>query len=195
MFRKVHSALRLAVLAGALACLPALAFSQGQQSEDVPHDTLGPWKIANTLLFVVGLGYMLAKFGPPFFNARSTDIQKAIQDATGLKLDADYRYSEADRKMATLAEEINKLRAEGAAALERQHAQMQQETQDSLARIRQSTKLEIEGLREDGVRWLRAHTIQAAFAQAESQLRGKAEASASEDLTPSFVRLVERGQN
>ena len=73
-------------------------------------DKVGIWKLINSAIFAVLLGWFLWKYAPRFFNARSADIQRAIKEATGLKLDADYRYSEIDRKMALLGEEVQKMR-------------------------------------------------------------------------------------
>jgi F0F1-type ATP synthase membrane subunit b/b' len=179
-------------------CSGSRLFAQGapaEQEGNIPHDTLGPWKITNSLIFFLALGFALAKYGPPFFNARSTDIQKAIKDATGLKLDADYRYSEADRKMATLGAEVARLRAEGAAALEAQHRRMQEDTAAALERIRKNVALETEALRLDGIRQLRLRTTRAAFNQVESRLRDRAAAGDAHGSISDFIHLVESGQN
>ena len=92
-------------------------------------DAVTRWKIANTLIFAIGLGYLIAKYAPAFFNARSGEIQKAIQDATGLKIEAEFRSSEIDRKMAGLAEEVKKLRQQYADELEREHERFRHETE------------------------------------------------------------------
>src|SRR5947209_1006757 len=94
----------------AFAPVPAQAQEHNRQQEREPENTLGPWRIANTLLFAAVFGWFLYRTAPKFFNARSADIQKAIKDATGLKIEADFRYSEVDRKMATLAEEVKRMR-------------------------------------------------------------------------------------
>ncbi len=57
--------------------------AQPSEREVAAMDRLGKWKIINFCIFAGGLGYFLARFAPRFFNARSSDIQKAIQDATG----------------------------------------------------------------------------------------------------------------
>src|ERR1700756_2411018 len=80
------------------------------EQETAAMDKVGIWKLINSAIFAVLLGWFLWKYAPRFFNARSADIQRAIKEATGLKLDADYRYSEIDRKMALLGEEVQKMR-------------------------------------------------------------------------------------
>ncbi len=105
-----------------LAGAPHALAQETAAQETAALDVVTRWKIINTALFVIGLGWFLWKYGPAFFNARSADIQKAIKDATGLKLEADFRYSEIDRKMATLADEVRRMREQASRELEREHA-------------------------------------------------------------------------
>jgi len=72
------------------------------------------WHLINTALFAIGLGWAIWKMAPSFFNARSADIQRAITEATGLKMQADLRYSEIDRKMATLPDEVKRMKEQSA---------------------------------------------------------------------------------
>ena len=193
----------LIALNGRLRCLAisvflffAVVFScSAQESEGGPYDTLGPWKITNTILFVIGFGFLIYKYAPAFFNARAADIQKAIKDATGLKIEADFRYSEIDRKMATLADEVKKMRAQSALEMEREHARVRRDTEQSIQHIRQNVAAEIEALRLEGVRNVRQHTARAALAIAEQRLRERLAGGESEDVVQDFVRLVERGRN
>jgi F-type H+-transporting ATPase subunit b len=174
---------------GRLLC----AFLQETPRETAILDAVTRWKIINTALFVIGLGWLLAKYAPRFFNARSADIQKAIQDATGLRIEAEFRYSEIDRKMATLADEIRKMREQAATAMERAHQRFRHETGLEVEHIRHNTQAEIEALRKEAADHLRRHTAQLALDVAERRLR---ERFVSEDPTPlidDFIRLLERG--
>ena len=153
------------------------------------------WEIANFAIFAGGIGYLLVKFGPAFFNARSADIQQAIQEATGLKLNADLRYSEIDRKMANLAGEVGKLRAEAQQEMEREHQRMMAQTKEEIAYIQRSTGAEIDALRAEGADKLRAHATHEALARAEAHLRERFAKSDQHDQLDEFINLVERGKN
>ena len=153
------------------------------------------WEIANFAIFAGGIGYLLAKYGPAFFNARSADIQRAIQEATGLKLNADLRYSEIDRKMANLSVEVGKLRAEAQQEMEREHQRMIAQTRDEVAYIQHSTAAQIDALRTEGADNLRAHATHEALARAEARLRERFAKSDQNDQLDELVNLVERGKN
>jgi F-type H+-transporting ATPase subunit b len=161
-----------------------------QQEED---NTI--WKIANFAIFAGGIGYFIWKYAPAFFNTRSADIQRAIKEATGLKMDADLRYSEIDRKMADLNSEVAKLRAESQAEMEREYERMKAHTKEEIAYIERGTLAEIDALRGDGAQKLRIHATQQALALAEARLRERLGAADQRDLVGDFLKLVERGSN
>jgi F0F1-type ATP synthase membrane subunit b/b' len=155
-------------------------------------DAVTRWKIANTLIFAIGLGYLIARYAPAFFNARSTEIQKAIQDAMGLKIEAEFRSSEIDRKMASLAEEVKKMRQQYAAEMEREHERFRHQTEAEIAHIRHNVAAEIEALRLEGARKVRLNAAQLALEQAERRLQDRAASDSQDDLVQDFIHLVER---
>jgi F0F1-type ATP synthase membrane subunit b/b' len=188
---------RLCLLPGLL--LSAAAIHAGaqvpNQQETAAIDRVTLWKIANTLIFAAGLGYLIARYAPAFFNARSSEIQKAIQDATGLKIEAEFRSSEIDRKMAGLAEEVKKLRQQYADELQREHERFRHETEAEIEHIHHNVGAEIEALRLEGTHRVRQHTAQLALELAEHRLEDRAAPDAQDDLVHDFVQLVERGRN
>ena len=163
--------------------------------ETAALDTVTKWKIINALIFAAGLGWFIWKYAPAFFNARSADIQKAIKDATGLKIEADFRYSEIDRKMATLADEIRRLREQSKIEMERDHERFRHETQAQIEHIHHNVSAEIDAFRQEGVQQVRRHTAQLALQSAERRLTQRFESGEPEDLLQDFIHLVERGKN
>lgn len=172
-----------------------LAFAQETPQETAILDAITRWKIINFALFLIGLGYLIAKFAPRFFNARSADIQKAIQDATGLRIEAEFRYSEIDRKMATLPDEIKRMREQSAAAMELAHRRVLHETELEIAHIRRNAQAEIDALGKEAADRVRRHTAQLALASAERRLRDRFTPEDPTPLIDDFIRLVERGKN
>lgn len=189
MRRVLLSSLILLSAAGA-----ALA-AQETGGERGPYDTLGPWKIVNTLIFAALVGYFIYKKAPAFFSARSADIQKAIREATGLKMTADLRYSEIDRKMATLAEEVKKMRNQSDAEMALEHQRRQEETAEGVRRIQANADAQIQAFRQAGTRGLRSYATDAALDQAAKRIQERAGPDLSEDSVHEFTKLVERGRN
>ena len=190
--RRVFTALVFACLLFAAA--PAL-HAQDEQVPDSQElaamDRVGRWKIINTAIFAVLLGWGIAKTAPRFFATRSADIQKAIRDATGLKMEADLRYNEMDRRMSTLAEEVQRLREQGALEMEREHRRLLADAEAERDRVRRQADAEIEALRAENRLRLRQQTADQALALAERRLRDGGAAQSSE-LLKDFIHLVER---
>ncbi|MGA8027473.1 MAG: ATP synthase F0 subunit B [Bryobacteraceae bacterium] len=193
----MRARLRFSICAAILFLAGAhYVFAQETQQQEVAAlDAVTWWKIINTALFAIGLGYLIWKYAPAFFNARSASIQKAIQDATGLKIEAEFRYSEIDRKMATLAAEVKKLRDQAAIERERGHEHFRHETEMEVQHIQHNVAAEIEGFRKEGARQVRGRTAQLAFQLAERRLRDRFASSEPEELMQDFVNLIERGKN
>ncbi len=169
-----------------------------KESEDNPetgvgHDLLFKW--INFGIFAAGLGYFIVKQGPAFFNARTADIQKAIQDATGLRMEADFRSSEIDRKMATLGAEVQRLRDESMREMEQEHERILRETEAGVKRLQQHFALEVASLQQNARTELRRHTSELAVSMAASRLRDQLTGDDQSRLIGFFADAVQRGNN
>jgi F0F1-type ATP synthase membrane subunit b/b' len=148
------------------------------------------WKLINTAIFAVLLGFGVYKLAPKFFQARGLEIQKAIKDATGLKIEADFRYSQIDKKMANLAGEVARMKAEASAEMEREHQRFQDETAEEIAHMTRNADYEIESLRAEGAQQVKRHTAQLALARAEQRLQAHFAASFDQNGVSEFISLV-----
>lgn len=184
-----------ALLLSFLIAAASLFAQETRAQETAALDVVTKWKIINFLIFAVGLGWLLWKYAPAFFNARSADIQKAIEESTGLKIQADFRHSEIDRKMASLAEEIRRMRHESAREMERDHERFRHETQMEIQHIHNNVSAEIAAFRKQGIEQVRQRTTQLAVQLAERQLQDRFRTGEPEDLLHDFIHLVERGKN
>ena len=200
-------ALRLALFAALLAPLAVLAqeptgaapsANPEKAAEDNPETGVDKdlvFKWINFAIFAGGLGYFIVTKGPAFFNARSADIQKAIKDATGLKMEADFRSSEIDRKMATLGAEVEKLRGESKTEMEREHQRILRETAAGVQRLQQHVVVEVASLEHNARLELRRHTSELAVSMAASRLRDQLTGDDQSRLIGFFADVVERGKN
>lgn len=186
---------RIAWVAVALFGIALQLSAQETPQETAILDAVTRWKIINTAIFAAFVGWALWKYAPRFFNARSVDIQKAIEDATGLKLEADYRYSEIDRRMASLAEEVKRMREQAEAEWEREHQRLRDEAESDIRHINQNVRNEIEAFRLEGSQQLRRHTANLALALAERRLHERFARPESGNMVDNFIHLVERGNN
>jgi F-type H+-transporting ATPase subunit b len=194
--------LRAALFAGLLfaaADQPLHAQSNGEKgpiADSNPNEHPDTkWHLINTAIFAIGLGWAIWKMAPAFFNARSADIQRAIKEATGLKMQADLRYSEIDRKMATLPEEVKRMREQSALEMDREHRRRQEETAREIKRIQDASAAEVEALRQEAIQTARERTARSALQLAEERLAARVSGASNDELLRDFIHLVERGKN
>ena len=194
---RARSLLLGSALCAGLLWIPMHAHAQESEAahETAPADHAGRWKVINSAIFAVLLGWYIARKAPGFFQARSSDIQRAIQEATGLKLEADYRYSEIDRKMANLAGEVKKIRDQARAEMEREQGRIRHETEVEIERIRHNALNEEEALRQEAADRLQVRTARLALEEAERRLRARFAQGDSSGVVDDFIRLVERSKN
>jgi F-type H+-transporting ATPase subunit b len=200
VFKVFWRTLRPYLLACFAATLFFLAQAHATAEELTPQekavlDRVSRYKVINFSIFAVLLGYALYRYSPRFFNARSADIQKAIKDATGLKLEADYRYSEIDRRMANLTEEVKRMRDQAASELEREHAHIRQETQAEVDHIHRQMLVEIDALTNEAAFRVRRKAAQIALGVAERKLAEHFAGGESPELMQDFIHLVEQSKN
>jgi F0F1-type ATP synthase membrane subunit b/b' len=182
----------LAVLA-LVVMVPCHAQEGGAQAEEAQEQKVVFWKWLNFAILAGGLGYLIAKKAPAFFNARSEEIQRAIKEATGLKVEADFRASEIDRRMATLSSEIHKMREEAKAEMERESRRIDEETRLALLRIQEHTTREIESLRIQAAATIREHALRLAADLAISHLRDHPERVNQDEMVHAFAGDVLKG--
>lgn len=156
------------------------------------EDPLVVWKWIDFALLAGAIGYWAYRKGPAFFNARTEEIQRAIKDATGLKLDAEYRSSEVDRKMATLAVEIQRLREAAKTEMQKESKRIDEETRLALERIHDHTAREIDSLRRQAQLTLRQHAVQLAVDLAAAHLRDNVNDADRDRLVRSFANALPR---
>jgi F-type H+-transporting ATPase subunit b len=165
---------------------------QAAEEAGAGHDVTLKW--INFALLVAGLGFLIARKAPAFFNARTEEIQKAIKDATGLKLEADFRSSEIDRKIATLAQQVQGMRATAKSELEREQARIDSDTRAALERIHDHTLREIDAMQLHATREVREHAVRLATELAVTELREHPERIQQDALIRFFAADVLSGR-
>jgi F0F1-type ATP synthase membrane subunit b/b' len=169
------------------------AYEKGvARSERTEGHSLLWWKWINFGIMMAGLGYLAAKKGPGFFNARSEDIRKAIEDATGLKVQAEFRASDADRRMGELSGQIAQLREAAKADMEKEAARIEAETAAALSRIQEQTARDIQSMHHQAELAVREHAVRIAFDLALVHLRENPKQINQDELVDAFAGDIKR---
>jgi len=179
---------RLVVLL-ALMWVPALVFGSQEGGQSAPSMT--GWKWANFALLAGGLGYLIAKKAPAFFQGRTAQIRKGIADAAKFKADAEARAAGIEKKVAELGAEIEALRAGARKESEAEYERLREETARQFAKIQAQAEREIASAAKAARMELKTQAAELAIGLAEKQLLGRITAEAGRGLVAGFVKDLE----
>ncbi len=165
------------------ACLLA----QGAQEAEPGDPWLG-WKWANFAILAVGLGYLIRKSAPAFFQQRSQEIQQGILEATRVKQDAEARSAAIERRLAGLESEIAGLRTTARAEIATEGERINRETEQRLQRIQVQAAQEIALMSRSARGELRKYSAQLALDLAQQRIRSRMTQDVQDGLVDGFLR-------
>lgn len=185
---------RLALGAGVcfLLLVPAMAEDQRDAGHEEHASNIDAWKWANFAIIAGVIGWVAVKFGGPFFQARTVEIRKEIDEAARIHEEAERRYAAVEARLANLDKEIEQLRAnaqaEGAAEL----ARLKAETDAQLVKIERHSQNQIAAALKTARIELRSYASALAIELAEKRVRERLSAENERMLIGAFVSEIER---
>lgn len=171
--------------------LIASVFAEEKKEAEASDPMMG-WKWANFAILAAGLAYMIAKNAPPYFAARSKEIQQGIAEATQTKQDAEAKAAAIDRRMAALESEVAKLRAEAKDEISAEGGRISRETQQRLQKIQSQGEQEIALMSRGAQDDLKKYAAQLALDLAQQRIRSRMTKDAEDGLLDAFVADLRR---
>jgi F0F1-type ATP synthase membrane subunit b/b' len=159
------------------------------------EESLGVWRWVNFAILAAGIGYLLVKNLPPFFQARTSLIQKEISEAQKAKQDSDQRAAAIDRRVSGLAAEIEAFRVQSRAEMEREGERIRQETAAHIQKINDQAQIEIESAGKTARREVRLYAANLALDLAGQRIRAKLDAGAEAGLIDNFIGDLKRQES
>ena len=166
--------------------------AQKLEEKEETSDKWIAWRWANFGLLAIGIGYLLRKNMPPFFQARTTDIQKDITDAQATKQAAEKRAAEMDARVKALGADIDKFRAQAKIEMEQEAARIRQETAHQIEKLQKQAEQEIESAGNLATRALSAYAAKLALDLAEQRIRTRLDASTEAGLVDDFTKDLQQ---
>jgi F-type H+-transporting ATPase subunit b len=146
------------------------------------------WAWANFAILAGALGYLIAKYGGPWFAAQSTAIRRGIAEAGEIRKNAEATAAEVDRKLARLQTEIEALRtaAHGEQAAEAER--IRQQSSADLARLREHAASEIVAAGKTARLELKRYAAELAIDLAEQKIRRQMTPEVQAAMIEGFTR-------
>lgn len=165
----------------------ASLLAQGGQEVETGDPWLG-WKWANFLILGAGLGYLIRKHAPAFFQQRSQEIQQGITEATKTKQEAQARAAAIERRLAGLESEIQSLRAGAREEIAAEGGRISRETVHRLQRIQAQSAQEIELMSRAAGAELRKYSAELALNLAQQHIRSRMTQATQDSLSDKFLQ-------
>jgi F-type H+-transporting ATPase subunit b len=174
--------------------LSAAVWLGAQEGGEKKEPAIG-WKWANFAILAAGLGYLIAKAAPPFFQARTAEIQKGIAEAQQIKKDAEKRAAEVEARTQALGADIERFRTESKAEMQQEGERIRKETAAQMERLEHQAEQEIESAGKSARRELRTYAAKLSLDLAEQRVRARVDANAEQALVDAFIQDLERRES
>jgi F-type H+-transporting ATPase subunit b len=173
----------------------ALCFAALLRADQAPNEKDLTLETINFAILAVALLYFGAKALPPFFKSRTGDIQKGIEEARHIKLEADKRAKEVEAKLDRLGAEIEKFRSQAHQEMEHEGARIREETVRHIQKLGQQAEMEIETAGKMARRELRAYAAKLSLELAEQRVKERLTPAVENGLIADFVSDLEASRN
>jgi F0F1-type ATP synthase membrane subunit b/b' len=185
---------RLVSFLFAALCTAAVCFGQ-EQGGEAGGDSLVMWRWVNFAILAAGLGYLVAKYLPGFFESRGSAIQKDISEAQKAKQDSDQRAAAIDKRVSGLGAEIEAFRVQSRAEMEREGERIRQETAVHIRKINDQAQIEIESAGKAARREVRLYAANLALDLAAQRIRARLDAGTEAGLIDNFIGDLKRQES
>jgi len=145
------------------------------------------WNWANFVLLAAGIVYLAAKNGGPFFTARSRQIRKDMMESAEIRKEAEERAAVVDAKLANLAADIARLKAESVEEREAETERLRRDREEERIKIRDHAQREIESAGKAARLELKQYAAVLAVQLAEQKIRARVNARIQDGLVGDFV--------
>ncbi|MGC9971830.1 MAG: hypothetical protein ABSE56_14710 [Bryobacteraceae bacterium] len=188
--KRIATLARILVLAG--CCGIALAAQHGEtQQHGESGDRTTLWKFANFVILAGVAGYFLYKKGGAFFVGRTAEIQRGLKEAARLKMEAEARYADMERRLADLGAQVESLRQQAHEESGAEGERLRRETGRELKRIQAQAEQEISAAVKAARQELRAYSAELAVGLAAGKIRARMTPEADGVLVASMVHELE----
>lgn len=151
----------------------------------LPNELL--WKWANFAILAGVLGWLGAKHLGPFFTSRSAEIRNGIEEAQKVKVEAEARAADIEKRIGNLVAEVERMRGESREEISAEGARISAETAQQISRLQAQAENEIASSAKAATIELKVHAAALALKMAEQQIRGRMTPQTQDALVDSFV--------
>lgn len=176
------------------AAAPAFA-QEGPAASSADSPTGWVFRWLNFAIVFGGLGYLIWKWGAPYFRQHAEEISEKIAEGTRAREAAEAQRREIQAKLAGLDDEIQRLREAGKQDAEAEAQRLRDMGRAESEKIERAARAEIEAAERQGRLELKILGAKLAVELAEALLRRSLTPKSEEFLFDGFVTELKRSVN
>jgi F-type H+-transporting ATPase subunit b len=165
----------------------ALCAAAVLRADEAPNEKDITLESINFAILLIAILYFSAKALPPFFKSRAGEIQKGIEEARQIRMEAEKRAKEVEAKMARLGAEIDKFRAQAQSEMEQEGSRIREETARHIQKLGQQAETEIATAGKLARRELQAYAARLSLDLAEQRVKERLTPPVENGLIEDFV--------
>jgi F-type H+-transporting ATPase subunit b len=181
----------LCLLVLASIAVPALAQEEAPGPADSPTGFVFRW--LNLALILGAFGWVIVKFGGPFFRGVARSIQESIHGAAAGRAAAEQELAEATRQLASLDAEVQEMRRQASQESASETERLRTLARSEAEKITKAGTAEIAAAERAARLQLRALAARAATERAAALVRERMNDQSERKLFDGFVAELERG--
>ncbi|RMF97939.1 MAG: hypothetical protein D6734_01125 [Candidatus Schekmanbacteria bacterium] len=148
------------------------------------------YKWINFLILAGALFFVLKKIVPEFFSARVENIKRTLEESRRAEKEANEKLKIAEEKIKSLNKEIEIIRANAKAAIEKEKKRILEEANEKIARIEEQNEQNIRQAIELSVKELKEEIIKQATVLAEDMIKGRITPEERKKLFNNYVKQL-----
>jgi F-type H+-transporting ATPase subunit b len=170
-----------------LALAPAIAAEEGGEHGGGMKEPSIWWKWANFAILAGGLGYLISKHAPAYFDSRNKEIQGALQEARKLREESEARVADIERRVANLGADMDAMREAAKKEMAAEAERIRIETEKALAKVQANAEHEIAAATKFARHELKVYSANLAIQLAAAQVRDQLNPAIQDKLVTDFV--------
>ncbi|MGD0435525.1 MAG: hypothetical protein ABSB86_03620 [Bryobacteraceae bacterium] len=165
---------------------------EAARPEAEQHDPWIFWKWVNFAILAGGLGYLISKHAPAFFDSRSKEILQGIADGAKALKEAQARAAGIEQRLAGIQTEIDKLRGAARVEMAAEGDRRQRDTERHLQKLQEQAAQEITLMTRASRDELRKYSAELALQLAEQRIRSRITKENQNGLVDAFLGDLRR---
>ena len=153
------------------------------------------WQIINLVLVIVLFYYLLKGRLPSFLRARHNEIIKKLEKAKEDKKKSEEQLNELKSKMATLDDELKKIREDALKSAEREKENLLRKANETQEKLKREAEEDFERMERDAEKRIREVAVKESISKAREIVKSSITEADEQSALEDFIKELKENRN